>query len=854
MKRSFIKLSASRVPAMSTMLFINICRSTGLTWLFCDVPSQLKPATKGSVNELAKAIGKRPVALISWNTASKAASLTKNGAITELLTVIELSGKPPNAVYDALDAARAYYTVSPALLKLGCPKTPGDEQWYVVNMIRCGFNVECIAVAGAGKTTTLRMCAAGTTENVLLLTFNKRLQLDVARTAPPNMKAQTYHGATGTAYGCVARDNEAIVRCVRSGPPTSPQKFSYCFLDEGQDVSVELHALANELFTANPRAQIMVVGDPLQAINQFRGAHPGFLTEASELYAPRVAEGKSTPLRPWVSCRLGVSYRLTPATAAFINEHMYRAPVLVGGNLTSPNRKPLYIAASGGKDGVIRALATAVKEAVAEFGAENVFVLAPSVRNLASKSSPVAELVRSHLGGIPTYVGAGDGEKVDDDIIKGKLAVISINSSKGCERDCVVMAGLDETYFKFFEKGWTDPERLPNVLTVGATRPRKYLVIVASARETLRTIDVKTLKGYADVRGAPAAGKAKKRRQKKSDRPISVAKFVRHLHPETIRAAMAHVIVIPLNASEFRGQEAVPAIEGRARFGGDAGSPTYMEDLRFVYATLAPVLAGVSRTGETTFGEGLESPEVVESAKDIKPESESMQITAADFASYPPTFWEDLSSACSTPCADRTPVEWAQLAIAVRAIREGRHHTARQVADYNWVDEGSLLAARDIILRALEGIEGPFEVSVSSESFAEDTKHEPIPNIELIPNIYGHAQFVTTSDEVWEFKLDELCEDHELYLACLIALHCGARGGSGVLMSILHRDSRRVIVNDPVALILTLAAGTAPETRTAAELVEAFRTGVMYDTEDAGGEMDPAAETGEFGLDDAFDE
>jgi hypothetical protein len=831
---------------MTSMLFIHLCRQTGLSWLFADVPSQLGPASRGTPAELARAVNGRPVAVISWSAAAKASALAKTGALPAVAAIIELAAPAPAPPFDALAAATAYYTISPALLKLGCPKRPGEEQWRFVNLIRCGYNVQCTAVAGAGKTTTLRMCASGTDSPVLLLTYNKRLQLDVARSAPKNMNAQTYHAAAGAAYGCVARDSDAIVRCVRGGPATSPQKFSAIYLDEGQDISVELHALVIELYTANPEAQIAVVGDTLQAINGYRGAHPGFLTEAPELYAPRPpsTEGKRAPQRLWASCRLGVSYRLTPATAAFVNRQMYRADVLVGGNTASPNRKPLYIAASGGKDGLVRALAAAVNSAVAEFGPDGVFVLAPSVRNLASKSSPVAELVRHHLGGIPTFVGAGDGEKVDDDVIRGKLAVISINSSKGCERDCVIMAGLDETYFKFFEREWKDPDRLPNVLTVGATRARKFLILVTSARETLRTIDVKTLKNYADVRGSPTAGKAKKPRpQAKSDRPIDIAKFVRHLHPETIRAAMKFVVAETIDATDFRDARAAPTIDGRVRF-GEGKALDMVEDLRFVYAMLAPVLAEVASTGETKFGEGLESPEVVESAKDIRADSELMQITEADFAAYPPTFWEDLSLACSLTCAERTPAEWARIAIAVRAIREGRHHTARQVVDYNWVDETSLIAVRDIILRAITGRGGRFDVQLTSEDVKDESG--------TIPNLYGRAHYIDdSSGDIWEFKLDELCEGHELYLACLVALQGGP--GDGVLMSILHRDVRRVAVIDAAALLATLAAGTAPETRTAAELVEAFRLGTPLDAADDTAGADPEAGD-RYCMDDVFDD
>jgi len=829
------------------MLFLNICKQGGLTWLFADFPSEAKKATKGKPADLAAEISGRPVSLIAWNAEPKLAALSKLNVFGEILAVLSPVGDAPAAPYNALAVARAYYTVSPALLKLGVPAQPGDEQWYVVNLMLQGFNVKCVAVAGAGKSTTLKICASVTKSPVHLLTYNKRLQLEVARSSPKNMTAQTYHAAAGNAYGCVTRDNDAIVRCLRSGPPMTPPQFGHLFLDEAQDICPILHALTNELYTANPKAQMIVVGDTLQAINQYRGAHPGFLTDASELYAPRPRGQVPVPIRRWASCRLGISYRLTPATADFVNVHMYKAAVIVGGNTKAPNRKPLYIAASGGKAGCVSALIGAVRDAVKEFGPEHVFVLAPSVRNLASKSSPVAELVRSGLSGIPTFVGAGDGEKVDDDIIKGKLAVISINSSKGCERKCVIMAGLDETYFKFFEKEWQDPDRLPNLLTVGATRAREYLIIVASARDTLRTIDVTTLRDYATVKGKPSAGRAKKRRQTKSDHPISVEKLVRHLHPETIRAAMQFVSVSKLAPTAYRSGCAAPTVDARARF-GDGETSDYVEDLRFVYSALAPVTAAVARTGATQFGEGLDQPEVVESASELR--DDKLQIVQADYDAYPESFWEELSLACSSPAADRTAMEWARIAVAARAIRDGRHHTARQVLGYDWVDGNALDAIRDVVLKALEGIDGDFEVHLTSDELVKSTTETKRDLPSDIPEIYGQAHFVSGAGEVWEFKLDELCEENELYLACLLALR---GGGEGVLMSLLHHDTRRVEVEDAAMLIATLSAGKAPETRTAAEMVEAFRAGEHFPTDEFVDER-PEAQSSQFDLDDAFDE
>jgi hypothetical protein len=823
------------------MLFVHISREEGLSWLIADAPAPTVPATRGTPADLARA-ARDCTTLVSWDAGGKLLALEKRAVFAPgQLRAVELSVRAPKpaAPHDAHAVMVAFFTARPGLLALGC--VPSAEQWRVVSLLQRGRNVLLRAVAGAGKSTTLKLSAGcEPTLRHLLLTYNKRLQLDVARSAPPNMTVCTYHAVAGRAYGATVRNDEQLRQFVRM-VPESPLVFDRLLIDEGQDMSVELFALVRRLLAANPAAGVVIVGDELQAINNYRGAHAGFLTEAPALFA-------ALSPRPWGSCRLGVSHRLTPATAAFVNAHLYRADVLVGGNLRDPDRRPRYIAAGGGKRGLVAALAAAVAEAVAEFGPAGVFVLAPSVRGLAGKTSPIAELVRTHLVGVPTYVGSGEDERVDDDLIRGKLAVLSFNAVKGCERPCVIIAGLDESYFRYFERAWpADSPRLPNVLTVAATRASALLVVVAAARDTLRTIDVARLGLHADVRGA--AGPARRARPAaRKPRTVAIAKFVMHLHPEVVRGAMALVntrratldevvreaasaapagdqkappVNLPANL-----QPAPPRLDSRARFG------VFTEDLRFVYGALAPVLAEVARTGTTVYAQDLEAPEIVATAADIKPYGN--QITAADHAAYPPEFWEVVSSACGTDCGARTPAEWAVLAVALHAFHGGRHHIARQVADYTWVDDAALTATRDIVVHALAGRAGAFGVYLEGPGGPG--------------TICGVADFVETAGAVWEFKLGELCEEHELQLACYLALR---GGGEGVLMSLLHRDDLRCVYlapEDAGPLLAALAAnGERTETRSAAELVAAFDAGEDIPL---GGDFVP--EFGGMSLDDVY--
>jgi len=809
---------------MADLLFLHISRQ-GISWVVAAAPPPPGTAAEQSgLGNLVRAAA-RCGAVVAWNARKQLDALAKLAPSVAGMAVIELTAGAPPAPFDAAAVAAAYFAADGGLLPKGC--RPSAEQWAVANATGRGLNVLCRAVAGAGKTTTLLLCAARAPAQAhLLLTYNKRLQVDVARRAQPNVAVMTYHAAAGKSYGTLIRNDEQFRRYVRAAPE-SPLRFDVLLVDETQDMAVEYFALVRHLLAANPGARMIVVGDELQSINEYRGAHPGFLTEAPALYRD-LAGG-----REWVSCRLSVSHRLTPASAAFVNAHLYRAEVIVGGNLRDANRRPIYVAAAG-KEGVANALAKATKDAIAEFGAEGVFVLAPSVRDLASKQSPVAELVRRHLAGVPVFVAGDDDARIDEALTRGKLAILSFNAVKGCERPCVIIVGLDETYFRFFNREWKDHRRLPNILTVAATRAIGRLVVVAGVKDTLRSVDFARLGELAEVRGTPARPRVRAAPKPRKTN-VSVTQLVRHLHPETVRDAMA--LVFTAGAADEAPREC-PRVEGHVKFAGASARPL-TEDLLFVYGTLAPVLAEVARRGESDFGAGLESPEIVATPEEVEPFGN--QITEDEYAAYPPQFWELVSGALASDSGDRSPAEWAVLAVAHHAIRDGRHHIARQVAHYDWVNGAALTAARDIVLRALAGIAGAFEVRT--------------PRVAVgLKTILGVADFVEEkSGTVWEFKLGELCEEHELQLACYLALR---GGGEGRLMSILCRETRIVTVNaeDALPLLTILAERATAAARPVAQIVADFDAGLDPAATAAGeGEVDEVTSAvGAWTLDDAF--
>jgi len=119
---------------------------------------------------------------------------------------------------------------------------------------------------------------------------------------------------------------------------------------------------------------------------------------------------------------------------------------------------------------------TEIKSILAEgYSFSDIFVLAPSVR---SDKSPIKVLANtlSHSG-IPIYVPVSDDEKLDEQVMEGKIVFSSFHQVKGLERKVILVYSFDNGYFMYFNK--TDsPYKCSNTLYVATTRSLERLVLI----------------------------------------------------------------------------------------------------------------------------------------------------------------------------------------------------------------------------------------------------------------------------------------------------------------------------------------------------------------------------------------
>jgi len=674
-------------------------------------------------------------------------------------------------------------------------KTPSDEQKKVVDTFVGGANIKLEAVAGAGKSTTLLLCAAATPLRCVILTYNKRLQLDIkARIEAAklqNAEIRTYHGAASFVYERNIHNDRLLIDAVKTAP-TRRLDCDVLMLDEAQDLTIEYFLFVEQLLAQRPEPpQLLVVGDTRQMINAFKGARAEFLAEAPRLFAGS---------RPWASCLLSTSYRLTPSVANFVNSHVLGFPLIAGGN-ASPAEKPRYVGTSyhfAAKD-----LNAQVRRLLEKHAPEAIVITAPSVRAIKNNAgNPLAQAIKNFLSDVPLYVAANDDDDLDERLTKGKLVLCSWNSTKGREWPCVILVAFDELYFRFYERAWpASAPHVPNIMYVAATRSLGELVILADDRATLRTINLTRLAGDALLVGKTPRPGDKHAQPAKKTRKVGVVDVLRHMDGPTVHSMLSFIEV----CDERRVAAPQRHIGSVVQFG------RYHESVAALYGLVVPALAELQLMGSTAFGAAFHNPVIVDDGAHPGPN----EIARKMYQSYPEGFWDKVAAAYETAPKARSPEDWFRLAVACHALQNNMHHLARQIKHYEWIDDAFVADAVECVKSALSRVNGRFEVQTPLASW---------PDLGI--SLWGYADFVADAggrpDVCWEFKcVDELADEHLLQLGCYVAL-LGL--SEGRLYAIKTGKILSIRVTDPAAL---LAAATkkyaARETGDIVRDIETFR-------------------------------
>lgn len=351
-----------------------------------------------------------------------------------------------------------------------------EEQKNIVDNINEN-NIIVDSVAGSGKTTTnLHIAKRYNNYKILLMTYNSKLKLETREKVNlyglNNLEVHSYHSFCVKYYNRNCFTDTTIKKILKE--KTNPLKhFNYdlIVLDEAQDIRDLYYELVCKIYkdNNNNKTNICIFGDRRQSIYEFNTADSRYIVYADKLFNFNNKNSKR--------CNLSTSFRITNTMATFINKCVLKEDILKANKIT--NIKPRYIICDTFDDNKYKTTRTFKEvEYYLSLGylPEEIFIIAPSLKSDKSPVRQLENLIKKNLTNINIFVPISDDEKLEEDILIGKLVFSTFHQVKGLERKVVIVFNFDQSYFAYYKKD-ANPNYCPNELYVAITRAKEYLTL-----------------------------------------------------------------------------------------------------------------------------------------------------------------------------------------------------------------------------------------------------------------------------------------------------------------------------------------------------------------------------------------
>lgn len=365
------------------------------------------------------------------------------------------------------------------------------EQSIIIENIKKGLNVIVDACAGSGKSTTILSCAIQSPEKRFLqITYNSMLRMEIKEKVKTlglkNIVVHTYHSLAVSKYSKNACTDTGIRQIFYQNlKPISPiKRQDVIVLDETQDMTYLYYQLVERYCRdMGTPFQILILGDYMQGLYEFKGADIRFLTKAEEIW-------RDYPLlksNEFVKCSLKMSYRITNQMADFVNQLMLGEERL---EACKDGEPVLYIRNT--KFFLQKTVVYHILELrKAGVRPDEIFVLGASVKGVNSQIRRIENALVE--AGIPCHVPMLETDKIDEKVIDGKVVFSTFHCVKGRQRPYVFVVGFDQSYFNIY--GRNIPNNIcPNTLYVACTRATKRLYLLERGEENATDQPLKFLK------------------------------------------------------------------------------------------------------------------------------------------------------------------------------------------------------------------------------------------------------------------------------------------------------------------------------------------------------------------------
>lgn len=435
-----------------------------------------------------------------------------------------------------------------------------DEQQNIITNVKNGKNVVVDACAGSGKSTTILSAAKSMPDNrFLLITYNKSLRKEIKDKIEElqltNIIVHTYHSLAVATYNTEAHVDKVMRMIVTNNDPPliKLNPYDIIVLDEVQDMTFLYYRLVIKYIKdIGSPVQLMVLGDYMQGLYEFKGADIRFLTMATQIW-----DGFTLLSDPhFIPCELRTSYRITNQMADFVNQAMLGSDRL---HACRDGEPVCYIRRRIHE--LQKIVVNTIRELIKEHKVEpsDIFVLGGSVKGQNSHIRKIENALVE--GGIPCHVPMMENsDNFDENVIKGKVVFSSFHTSKGRQRPYVFVVGFDHSYFKTIART-LDPLICPNTLYVATTRASNKMFLLESDEYAsdrpfkflkMKHFEMKT-KPYIDFRGIPqtlfeeesSVGQIKKSGELNAHKttPTDMTKFISESVLEEITQVLDEIFV-----------------------------------------------------------------------------------------------------------------------------------------------------------------------------------------------------------------------------------------------------------------------------------------------------------------------
>ena len=355
------------------------------------------------------------------------------------------------------------------------------EQQVIFQSIKENKNTIVDACAGTGKTALILATAKQLPRRKFLqMTYNSMLRYEVKERVQKNnlknLDVHTFHSLAVKYYYPSAYTDTGIRYILHNNlPPVIPiAKINVLVLDEAQDMTFLYYQMMCKFIKDmdNP-IQLLILGDYMQGLYEFKGADIRFLTFAQKIW-------KNHPMlktNKFEQCTMRMSYRITNQMCSFVNR------VLLDENRMDACRdgiKVLYACNSRfNLERIVFGEITKLLEQGASPG--DFFVLGGSVKGVNSNIRQLENaLVEKN---IPCHVPMLETDKIDERVIGGKVVFSTFHCIKGRQRKYVFVVGFDNSYLRFYSRN-LPRDICPNTLYVACTRATDGLYLLESNQYT----------------------------------------------------------------------------------------------------------------------------------------------------------------------------------------------------------------------------------------------------------------------------------------------------------------------------------------------------------------------------------